>query len=297
MSIIAEKNNEYISRQFRWISSVSGDSTALARLNERMTWFYGQAEGRELYQTMLDTQEAEVPKDSVRYHMPRYVADSGANKVLEVGCGNGRLYRQIREYGYAGKYTGIEVADYIIHGNQKRHPEAVWQGALAYDIPFPDASFDLCFSLYVLEHFVYPERALTEMLRILRPGGKLVLVFPDFSASGRLPSQLFGYSEGPAIQKIKKLHWIDALVSLYDSRVRLPKALRQASNRFGSFPVNTAPICLQYPGVMASDIDAVYIASKEEVHQWAVDNGCQVDYPCGTDGEFKSQAFLTIRKP
>jgi len=294
---MSETNIRSISRHFQWVSSISGDATALAQLNDRMTWFYGQVEGRKDYQTMLDTQEANVPQDSVRYFMPRYIADSTASKVLEVGCGSGRLYRQIRQYGYSGEYAGIEVAEYIISGNQERHPEAVWQAALAYDIPFPTASFDLCFSLYVLEHFVYPERALMEMLRVLKPNGQLVLVFPDFAASGRLPSQFFGFSPGKATGKIKQGHFLDLLVSLYDSRVRLPKTLCKVSDDFGPFPVNLSPLCLAYPEIMAADIDAVYIASKEEVHKWATAQGCQVKYPCGTDGEFKSQAFIVARKP
>ena len=269
---------------------------ALAQLNDRMTWFYGQVEGRKDYQTMLDTQEADVPQDSVRYFMPRYVADSNASSVLEVGCGDGRLYRQLHQYGYEGEYTGIEVAEYIISGNQKRHPEAVWQAALAYDIPFQTASFDLCFSLYVLEHFVYPERALMEMLRVIKPNGRLVLVFPDFVASRRFPSQMFGFSPGKARDKIIQGGMLDFLVSLYDSRVRLPRALSNLADNFGPFPVNLSPLCLSRPDMMAADVDAVYVASKQEVYKWATAQGCQVEYPCGTEGEFNSQAFLVARK-
>lgn len=292
-----EPSCEKISRRFQWTSSVTGDPATLARLNERMTWFYGQVQGRELYQTMLDTQEVDVPQDSVRHFMPRYVADSDAANILEVGCGNGRLYRQLRQYGYTGDYAGIEVAEYIIDHNKERHPEATWKATLVYDIPFPCASFDLCFSLYVLEHIVYPERALAEMLRVLKPGGKLVIVFPDFAASGRFPAQMCGFSSGKASEKIKRGKWLDALVSFYDSQLRLPAKLSKAASKFGPFPVNLAPICLSYPDVMAPDIDAVYIASKQEIHQWAVAQGCQVEYPCGTDGEFTAQAFLVMRKP
>jgi len=43
-------------------------------------------------------------------------------------------------------------------------------------------------------------------------------------------------------------------------------------------------------------VDAVYIASKNEVHDWAVQNGYQVDYPCGQQGEFREQVFLVISK-
>ena len=53
---------------------------------------------------------------------------------------------------------------------------------------------------------------------------------------------------------------------------------------------------LSYPEIMGADIDAVYIASKKEVHYWATQLGFQVEYPCGTEGEFAEQAFIVIHK-
>lgn len=296
--MINQSEQHKCDRQFRWMSSVTGDTKVLSVLNQQMSCFYGQAEGRELYQKMLDTIEDNLPsQDSVRHLMPKYICDLKPESVLEIGCANGRLYRQLRSYGYTGTYSGIEVADYIIEKNKLRHPEAVWRCANVYEIPFPDNSFNICFSLYVLEHLVYPERALREMLRVVKPNGSLILVFPDFVELGRFPSQQLGFS--PAITASKKLQsgkFIDALVSLYDSRVRLPKILKTAVSIFGSFPVNTRPLCLSYSSVIGTDVDAVYIASKHEVYDWAFKNGYQVDYPCGVEGEFAVQAFMAVRK-
>lgn len=286
------------SRQFQWMSSVLGNVEILSNLNEQMRYFYGQLEGRKQYQQMLDTQEDYSPsEDSVRHLMPKYICEQKPKNILEVGCANGRLYRQLRSYGYLGVYCGVEVADYIIQQNQKRHPEATWKCATAYEIPFPDNYFDICFSLYVLEHLVYPERALREMLRVVKPNCRLILVFPDFVESGRFASQQLGFSPfGTASKKVQAGKVIDALVSLYDSRVRLPKALKNAVGRLGAFPINVSPVCLSYPELMATDIDAVYIASKKEVHDWAMVNGYGVDYPCDTNGEFAEQAFIVIAK-
>ncbi|MFN5239258.1 MAG: class I SAM-dependent methyltransferase [Aphanizomenon sp.] len=293
------KNNlQPSSRQFRWISSISGDPEILSSLNDQMTWFYGQENGREMYQSMLDTQE-EIPTDSssVRHLMPKYLCDLKPQKILELGCANGRLYRQLRKYGYQGNYFGVEVADYLIQKNRHKHPEVDWQCGTAYNIPLPDSSVDLCFSLYVLEHLVYPERGLVEMMRVIKPNGRLVLVFPDFVESGRFSSQLLGLSPVmTAAQKLRQGGIIDALVSLYDSRIRLPKALRKTEINLGNFLVNICPICLSYPDIMGTDIDAVYIASKKEVHDWANKQGFQVEYPCGIEGEFAQQAFIVIYK-
>lgn len=285
-------------RKFRWVSSTNGNPEILSTLNKQMTWFYGHRDGREMYQSMLDTQE-EIPTDldSVRHLMPKYICSLNPQIILEIGCASGRLYRQLRKYGYEGSYSGVEVADYIIQQNRHKHPEAGWHCSTAYDIPFPDSYFDVCFSLYVLEHLVYPERALTEMMRVIKPNGRLVLVFPDFVESGRFASQQLGWScASTASEKLRKGKLIDALVSLYDSRIRLPKALRKTQINLGDFLVNPYPVCLSYLDIMGADIDAVYIASKKEVHYWAIERGFQVEYPCGTEGGFAEQAFIVIDK-
>jgi len=284
-------------RQFRWLSSQTGDSEVLNTLNQQMCWFYSQQDGRQAYQQMLDQQEtAPPPLDSVRHLMPKYICDLQPPAVLEVGCANGQLYRYLRHLGFTGAYSGLEVADYIIQQNRADHPEADWHCATAYQIPFPDAQFDLCFSQYVVEHLVFPEIGLQEMLRVVKPGGQLLLVFPDFVASGRLASQLLGFSPGSASAKLRQGKIWDALVSLYDSRFRLPQALRNL-RRVGAFPVNTRPLCLSYPEFIEADVDGIYISSKEEVYAWAKQVGYQPDYPGGTQGDCREQAFLAIHKP
>jgi ubiquinone/menaquinone biosynthesis C-methylase UbiE len=283
-------------RRFRWLSSFKGNERLLSDLNARMNWFYGQLDGRSLYQEMLDDQEEEPSSDAVRVEMPKYLCALNPETVLEVGCANGRLYRQLRRYGYAGEYFGLEVADFLIKKNKARHAEVSWNCGSAYEIPFEDDRFDACFSFFVLEHLVYPTKALSEMMRVLKPGGRLVLVFPDFAESGRFPSQLLGFSPGRASQKLRTGKLINAFVSLYDSRVRLPRALKKAAEKIGPFPVNTQPLCLAFPSVMEPDVDAIYISSKAEVRDWAIRNGYSVSFPCGTSGEFAEHAFMAITK-
>jgi ubiquinone/menaquinone biosynthesis C-methylase UbiE len=51
----------------------------------------------------------------------------------------------------------------------------------AYDLPFPDGTFDAVFSHALLEHLQEPDRALHEFLRVLRPGGVMGVATPDWS--------------------------------------------------------------------------------------------------------------------
>ena len=135
------------------------------------------------------------------------------------------------------------------------------------------------------------------MMRIVKLGGSLVLVFPDFVESRRFASQQLGFTMGfTASEKLKKGNLLDALVSLYDSRIRLPRALRQTQANLGSFLVNINPICLSYPDIMSPDVDAVYIASKKEVAYWATKQGFNFEYPCGIEGEFAENTFMAIQK-
>lgn len=283
-------------RWFNWISSETGDSQVLANLNQKMIRFYRQYDKRKTYQEMLNTQEDLPSENSVRHLLPKYICKLKPENILEVGCANGRLYKQLKHYGFNGKYTGIEVAEYIIQQNQKYYPDAIWECANAYKIPFLDHSFDICFSLYVLEHLVYPEKGLREMLRVLKPGGRLVLIFPDFVESGNFASQQLGLSPGSASEKLKSGRIIDALISLYDSRIRLPNALKKAFVKFGPFPINCNPLCINFPLFMNADVDAVYVASKKEIFEWAKSNGYQPSYPYGCSDELANQAFLVISK-
>jgi SAM-dependent methyltransferase len=259
--------------------------------------FYAEDEERESYQEMLNGIVETPEHDSSTSHLAGYVTEQRPNRILEVGCGNGRLFRALRRAGCEASYTGVEVAEHIVAQNQNRHPDASWYTAGAYDLPVGDASVDVAFAEFVLEHLVFPSRGLSEMLRVVRPGGHLVLVFPDFVCAGRLGSQILGLSPLRTVSEaLQRGRLLDGLISIYDSRVRLPRALDSARANVGPFPVNVRPACLTYPDFMFPDVDAVYIASKCEVRDWAEAQGHEVTFPAGTTRPYDETAFLAIRK-
>jgi SAM-dependent methyltransferase len=266
-----------------------GDPALLADLEERMERFYGRRELRDAYQKFVDEREA------LDHPFERAMAEylKGFSPLLEVGCGSGRLYRTLRRVGYAGRYTGIEVADYLIEDCRRRHPEADWLEAGAYAIP--GGPYQACFSYGVLESLVYPERALTEMSRV---AARSVLLFPDFIESGHLGSQLTGLR--PGRRKLRQGRVLDALLTWYDQKLRLPRALRAARAKLGPFPVNLSPVALEYPGLTLPDYDAVYIASKADLEEWAAPKGFRVEYPLGRtlprELRARSWAFAVIQK-
>src|SRR5262249_36207896 len=159
--------------------------------------------------------------------------------------GSGRIYKRLRCEGLAGRYTGVEMADYVIAENRARFPEATWIAGDGYELPVEHASQDCVFAYYVLEHCVYPERLLKAAVLALKPGGRLLLTFPDFPESRIFGSQAAGWDRSTAKEHLRRGRLLHAVVRLWDTQVRLPRALRHATMCVGPFPVNLLPQCLE----------------------------------------------------
>lgn len=91
-------------------------------------------------------------------------------EVLEVGCGTGLLLERIA--GFSSRAVGIDLSPGMLDHARKRGLD-VAEGS-ATDLPFEDASFDVACSFKVLAHVEDLDRALSEMLRVVRPGGVIV---------------------------------------------------------------------------------------------------------------------------
>ena len=108
-------------------------------------------------------------------------------RVLEVGCGTGGAARALAA-GFPGveRVVGIDVSETMIAEARARTegsaaPVEFLLGD-AHELPFPDESFDAAYSLRVFEIIGDPRRALSEMARVLRPGGRLVVNGTDIDA-------------------------------------------------------------------------------------------------------------------
>jgi SAM-dependent methyltransferase len=258
-----------------------------------MEKYYSRWETRQAYQEMVDNEENHQPLTENALVQAALAHRPAA--VLEIGCGGGRLYRRLRRKGYQGQYTGLEMSAEVIAANRQQYPQDEWVLGSVYTAPFA-GGYDVVFSFFVLEHCIYPARALENMVRWTRPGGAILLVFPDMVQMGRLGSQSLGFVEGRAGELLRKGDILNALFNLYESRVRLPRALRTAVRQVGPFPVNTQPRCLTYRGKLTPDLDVVYIASKDEVQAWAEARGLGVRYPAGTAGHFRENALIELMR-
>jgi SAM-dependent methyltransferase len=97
-------------------------------------------------------------------------------RVLENGCGVGVYARQLSLRG-AGEVVGLEFELERLQQAHATVPQVV--NAAGEHLPFPNNSFDLVLSHEVLEHVADDAAALREMVRVLRPGGRIVLFVPN----------------------------------------------------------------------------------------------------------------------
>jgi SAM-dependent methyltransferase len=96
-------------------------------------------------------------------------------KVLENGCGIGMYVEQLERRGAA--VTGLEY-DFERAAQARRRSHAIVNAA-GERLPFADQSFDLILSHEVIEHVHDDGAAVAEMVRALKPGGRLVLFCPN----------------------------------------------------------------------------------------------------------------------
>ncbi|HSP61607.1 MAG TPA: class I SAM-dependent methyltransferase [Pyrinomonadaceae bacterium] len=97
-------------------------------------------------------------------------------RILDVGCGTGANLQMLAEFGVA---EGVDVSAEALDFCRARGLGSVRQGA-AESLPYEDAQFDLVTGLDVVEHLDDDVAGLSEMRRVLRPGGRALLFVPAF---------------------------------------------------------------------------------------------------------------------
>lgn len=134
---------------------------------------------------------------------------SGNENVLDVGCGTGVLLEQLQNQHPNLHLHGLEPSRGMMTMAQKRCPETITltQGQ-AEELPYSKGSFDVVFSVSALHYFTDPPQAIAEMHRVLRPGGKVLLVdwCADFLAM-RLLARWLRFHGNP----LHHIHRIDEL--------------------------------------------------------------------------------------
>ncbi|MEP6811483.1 MAG: class I SAM-dependent methyltransferase [Actinomycetota bacterium] len=104
--------------------------------------------------------------------------DLGGKDVLEVGCGSGIAVQLFAEAG--ANVTAVDLTPWAVETTRARLAAFGLEGTVreadGESLPFDEASFDLVFSWGVIHHTSDMGRALRELIRVCRTGGRLVLM-------------------------------------------------------------------------------------------------------------------------
>jgi SAM-dependent methyltransferase len=137
--------------------------------------------------------DLEPPDRELRTGFLRARLEPGA-RVLDLGCGDGWMTAELARAGVA--VTGVEVAQAAIDRARARDPELDLRLApIDGPLPLEDTCVDLVWASEVMEHVADTARWLSEVRRVLRPGGRLLLTTPNHSRLRLLVAGIELYSE------------------------------------------------------------------------------------------------------
>jgi SAM-dependent methyltransferase len=144
----------------------------MTTVDSRQRWESGQRElwGRrpEDWAQLAEPQNTQLFADAL--DAAGVVAGS---RLLDVGCGSGLALSMAAERG--ARVSGIDIAPTLLAVARRRVPDADLREGGLDALPFPDRSFEAVLAINALQFAADPGRALGEIHRVLRPGGRLAI--------------------------------------------------------------------------------------------------------------------------
>ena len=129
------------------------------------------------------------------YHVKlirEHLGPMSGKRVLDAGCGKGRFARVFKSQEPEAEIWGLDISEEML----RYVPEgiATRAGSLT-EIPFEDAFFDAAYATESLEHAVEIDKAVAELCRVVKPGGRIAVIDKNADHWGRLE---FRYRAGLA---------------------------------------------------------------------------------------------------
>lgn len=122
-----------------------------------------------------------VPKVSITDKGLNYLKLKGKENILELGCGEGKVLLALRRNNHKGRLVGIDVSKGMFANAKKfvrEHgikPKIEFMEGMADSLEFPDSSFDILLSFYMLYHMPGIQKTLVEWKRVLKPNGRILV--------------------------------------------------------------------------------------------------------------------------
>jgi ubiquinone/menaquinone biosynthesis C-methylase UbiE len=112
-----------------------------------------------------------------------HLGELGSGRVLDVGCGKGRFARIVQERHPAAEVWGLDISEEMLRFVP---PPILTRAGSMTELPFEDGWFDGAYATESLEHAVEVDRAVAEMCRVVKPGGRIAIIDKNAEHAGRL---------------------------------------------------------------------------------------------------------------
>jgi ubiquinone/menaquinone biosynthesis C-methylase UbiE len=136
-----------------------------------------------------------------------HLGDLNGKRVADVGCGKGRFARIVKERNPGATVVALDLAEAMLRGIP---PDIEPVAASMTALPLATEAFDGAYATESLEHAVDVPAAVAELARIVKPGGRIVIIDKNAEAWGRLKTpqweQWFGRKE---LEKLLSRHCRD----------------------------------------------------------------------------------------
>jgi arsenite methyltransferase len=161
----------------------------------------------------------------------RALALQPGERVLDIGSGPGLLVAEMAEVvGQSGRVIGLEISDSMLTLGRRRcadpsiRERVTFIKADAAALPFPDGTFDVAVSTQVYEYVADLKAAFAELHRVLRPGGRALIIDTDWD------SIVWNASDQERMQRLLTA-WTKRFADPHLSRT-LTRQLQDAGRRF-----------------------------------------------------------------
>lgn len=228
-------------------------------ISKKLTHFYKTA---EKYGERIDSHDETAYQEYVSF-VRRFV--SKRDRILDLGCGTGLSTFMLRQF--VGEVSGVDISPIFIRTamEKRQAPNVKFICADILNLPFLDESYDVVSSFLLIEHIYDVPLALSEMVRVTKKGGLIIILSPNllspFAELYNLADAIFIKEKEHNLQKrhnpLKSI-WL----AVYKACLLMAKDLRNREDFIYKLPI------LEDKFDLIPDNDAVYFSNPVDLKIW-----------------------------